>query len=66
MKGLYDKYEVYEDGEPVEGFTFVLKPETDFAARVALKAYADATENEALSDDLIEFLFSMAKEEMGE
>lgn len=46
-RGLYHKYTVYRtvDGvpatEPVEEFCFVLCPEKDPAAVVALQAYAD-------------------------
>jgi len=51
--GLYTKYEVRKDGEPVED-CFVLEPGDDRAARAALKAYAAATENDDLADDLRE------------
>lgn len=54
-RGLYDKYDVRKDGEPVED-CFVLEPENDHAARMALIAYADATDNEELADDLIEWV----------
>lgn len=50
-RGLYGKYEVIKDGEPITD-CFVLEPEDDRAARVALKAYAAATENEELAEDL--------------
>lgn len=50
-RGLYEKYEVLRDGEPVEG-TFVLRPETDQAAQEAILAYADATDDEELAYDL--------------
>lgn len=50
-RGLYEKYEVLRDGEPVEG-TFVLRPETDQAAQEAILAYADVTGNEELAGDL--------------
>ncbi|MBX0325789.1 hypothetical protein EGH21_22485 [Halomicroarcula sp. F13] len=49
--GLYDKYEVYRDGEPVEE-CFVLEPADDPAAREALLSYASATDDDALSDEL--------------
>jgi hypothetical protein len=52
-RGLYSKYEVRKDGVSVED-CFVLEPEDDRAARVALKAYAAATENGELADDLRE------------
>jgi len=49
--GLYAKYEVTKNGKSVED-CFVLEPEEDRAARVALKAYAAATENDELAKDL--------------
>lgn len=64
--GLYGKYLVYpiearmvEGGiEEYEAITdcFVLRPANDLAARAALAAYADATENEALAHDLWRWL----------
>ena len=51
-KGLHGKYEVYHDGEP-QPDTFVLKPETDEAARTALKSYALATDNPKLKEELL-------------
>lgn len=51
-QGLYNKFEVYRDGTPVDGFVFVLKPESDEAAREALWEYANETDNEELSEDL--------------
>lgn len=54
-KGLYGKYEVRKNGEPVED-CFVLDPESDPAARVALSAYADATDDDSLAEDLREWL----------
>lgn len=53
--GLYEKYEVYQDGEPVLN-CFVLEPETDEAAREAILAYAEAAEDPALSQDLREWM----------
>ena len=50
-QGLYGKYDVYEDGEPVENF-FVLEPETDKAARHAIYQYAKATDNQTLAAEL--------------
>lgn len=58
LSGLYAKYEVREDGQPVED-CFVLEPETDSAARVALAAYAGHTDDEALRRDLNEWLGEM-------
>ncbi len=51
--GLQHKYYVFkaEDGEVVDG-CFVLRPDNDPAARAALLAYADATDNEELREDL--------------
>jgi hypothetical protein len=49
--GLYEKYEVYKDGEPVPN-CFVLEPESDSAAREALIRYAEETDDEELADDL--------------
>jgi len=53
--GLYGKYEVYEDGEPVNS-CFVLEPESDKDAREALRTYADSTENDELAADLREWM----------
>lgn len=52
-KGLYDKYTVLKDGNPVDGFTFVLRM-PDPHARVALLAYAGSvkTENPTLADEI--------------
>lgn len=51
--GLRQKYRVYKakDNTPVED-CFVLRPEKDPAARIALEAYAKATDNKALSEDI--------------
>lgn len=56
--GLRSKYSVLKDGEPQSG-CFVLKPEDDAAAREALYAYADATDNSELEADLNEWLDAM-------
>ena len=53
--GLYDKYEVSKDGEPVSN-AFVLEPESDSAAREALIRYAKATNDEELAEDLREWV----------
>ena len=50
-RGLHGKYQVEKNGEPVEE-CFVLESESDPAARAALQAYADATENETLAGDI--------------
>ena len=61
MQGLYNKYTVInnETGREVEDWCFVLKPSKDPAAKVALKAYANATENESLRNDLYVVLKEM-------
>ncbi len=55
--GLKRKYIVFKSdtGESVED-CFVLRPNIDDAARVALKAYADATNNKQLSADIRNWL----------
>nr|DAQ52662.1 MAG TPA: hypothetical protein [Caudoviricetes sp.] len=52
--GLRQKYRVYKakDNMPVDG-CFVLRPEKDPAARIALEAYAKATENKVLAEDIL-------------
>mgnify|MGYP006267106001 CR=1 FL=1 len=50
-QGLYEKYNVTENGDEVSD-CFILEPETDEDARKAIHAYADATDNENLADDL--------------
>lgn len=52
--GLQQKYRVYKakDNMPVDG-CFVLRPEKDPAARIALEAYAKATENKVLAEDIL-------------
>lgn len=56
MLGLYQKYRVVKtNGELVNG-CFVLRPASDPAARVALRAYADTTENSQLASDLRDWL----------
>jgi len=53
MKGLYDKYIITKvDGTPVEGFHFILKPESDPVAFDALAYYAKWTHNNQLAVDL--------------
>jgi len=56
-QGLYIKYDVFKvkDGTPVNN-CFVLRPDKDRAARAALQAYAETTENEALRNDICEWL----------
>jgi len=62
--GLRSKFTVLKDGEP-QGGCFVLKPATDPAAREALSAYADATENESLEQDLNAWLDALDGEDGG-
>jgi len=57
-RGIYAKYEVTKDGEPVEG-CFVLEPEDDSAAREALIRYAEETDNEELAEDLREWVVDL-------
>lgn len=57
--GLYAKYRVEKNGEPVEN-CFVLEPEDDPAARKALEAYADATDNNELAADLREWVRTLS------
>lgn len=57
-EGLYSKYEVTKDGEPVEG-CFVLEPEDDSAAREALIRYAEETDNAELAEDLREWVVEL-------
>ena len=64
MPGLYRKYYVRRsrDGSPVSGFCFVLKPETDPAARAALRAYAMSTPDLELQTDILVWLQNFEKE----
>jgi hypothetical protein len=58
-KGFYSKYIVLrKDGKPAEGTYFVLKPEVDVAARIAMRAYAEACMDDSpeLAYDLILWL----------
>jgi len=51
--GLYAKYIITKaDGTPVNDRCFVLKPDKDPAAAKALQAYAAATDNEQLRNNL--------------
>lgn len=54
-RALYNKYDVYKDGELQIG-CFVLKPTTDPAARAALLTYAHETDNEQLAEEIKEWL----------
>ncbi|AIQ17051.1 hypothetical protein H70357_10555 [Paenibacillus sp. FSL H7-0357] len=57
-EGLYNKYQVFnrKSGQEAEGQYFVLKPESDYAARVALMAYAEAADNPQLTMDITVWL----------
>ncbi len=57
QKGLYGKYLVVKvvDGTVIED-CFILRPDKDPAAVVALQAYATATENRTLADDLYKWV----------
>ena len=53
LKGLYGKYIITKtDGTPVNDRCFILKPAKDPMAVIALQAYASATDNEQLKNDL--------------
>lgn len=56
--GLKVKYRVYhaEGNTPVEGDCFVLRPDKDPTAIMALEAYAIFTDNAQLSRDITEWL----------
>jgi len=55
-QGLYNKYEVLQDGQLVEELCFVLKPKTDPIALMALETYACNTHNLRLRQDLHEWI----------
>lgn len=64
--GLYKKFTIFDrDGKPVDG-CFVLRPDRDPAARVALEAYADATDNDHLEFDIRAWLTMLEEEDIGE
>lgn len=52
MEGLYEKFDVFKDGERVED-CFVLRPSRDGAAFDALAAYADAVERAGGNPQLV-------------
>ena len=54
-KGLYGKYTVTRN-DLTQDDCFVLKPNKDPAARIALKAYAEATTNKALAQDIYNWI----------
>jgi len=58
-QGLYSKYIVLrKDGKPAEGVFFVLKPQSDIHARVAVMAYAESCKETKpkLAEDLLRWL----------
>lgn len=54
-QGLYGKYDVRKDGEPVED-CFVIEPADDPAGREALIRYAEMTDDEELAEDIREWV----------
>ncbi|MEK5166171.1 hypothetical protein NYE69_28100 [Paenibacillus sp. FSL R5-0527] len=60
-KGLYNKYQIInrETGQEAAGNYFVLKPAKDPAARAALLAYAEATDNYQLAADITVWVSSL-------
>jgi len=56
-EGLKVKYRVYKakDNTPVEN-CFVLRPEKDLAAVAAFTAYAHATDNKQLAEDILNWI----------
>jgi hypothetical protein len=59
--GLHEKYDVYEDNEPVQD-CFVLRPHNDPAAKEALLVYAEQTDNKALAQDLRDWVNNTSTE----
>lgn len=57
-RGLYPKYNVTkaETGEAIDGECFILRPDRDPAALVALAAYAVTTDNKELAADIKNWL----------
>lgn len=55
-RGLYSKYEIAKNGEPLDGSCFVLRPDRDPAAVEALRAYAAATPNKDLAQDIVRWV----------
>ena len=59
MPGRFPKYQVVRTSTGLrlaEDAYFVLVPEKDRAARIALAAYAEATEDQILAEDLRQWL----------
>lgn len=63
--GLYTKYAVYdnEDGGSVVTDCFVLRPDKDPAALIALRTYAVVTDNVELASDIINWCKNLGMEE---
>lgn len=61
-RGLYNKYQIINrnTGKEVDGDYFILKPSNDPAARAALDAYAEATDNEQLAMDITFWMTSLS------
>lgn len=61
--GLYQKYKVYDadTDEPIDDFCFVLKPPSDPDAFLATWAYAKMIQNPSLTNDLMEILHEVLK-----
>lgn len=68
MRGLYDKYQVVRSATGAalpRGSCFVLVPDKDPSARVALAAYAEATDNAALARDIRDWLDALRLDRSG-
>lgn len=66
--GIHGKYIIKKaDGSRIdpEACYFILRLDTDEAAQAAARAYAEATENEELSDDLLNCLDELQKPPCG-
>ena len=66
MEGLFNKYKIEKaDGSPVDpnAIYFVLRLDTDVAAREAAIFYATLIQNEQLNDDLINLFNKLEKEQ---
>lgn len=59
--GLYNKYQIInrETGQELVGASFVLKPSNDSAARAALMAYAEVTDNRQLAIEITAWVSSL-------
>lgn len=65
LEGLKVKYDVYKvsDGSKVND-CFVLRPQKDFAARIALRVYALYCGNSQLKEDIYKWLRGLPKLEV--